>query len=105
MQRLRAQRRAEQIERIEKGRKLAVGYYTFAGHIFRLDAEREAGLALDPHTLASFEGVALRILVDCRNAHRAKHPPCGRCGAQQDNKHHPKCTNCGAEFVGKGKKT
>jgi len=99
-----AKRREQQIDAIEKRRTLAAGYYTFVQHVLRLDAERAVGLTLDPHTLASFEGSALRTLAACRNEHRAKHPTCSRCGTEQDSRFHPKCTGCGAEFAKKGKK-
>lgn len=97
-------RTVEQMERIRAARTLAVGYYSFAGHIFRLDAERSAGLDLDPHSLAHFEGAALRTLAIARAEHRARHPPCGACGTEQESRFHPDCTGCGAKFNRKGAK-
>ena len=94
---------AEQMEAGTRKRTLASGYYSFCMHLFRLDTEREAGLPLDIATLAAFEGEGLRTLAAARAAHRAKHPPCSRCGLEQETRFHPKCTGCGVQFGGKSK--
>ncbi len=95
-------RQEELLAALPGERKLAAGYYRWAFHLLRLDAERNAGIPLNSATLAAVEANGLRTLQLARAEHRAAHPACSRCGAEQEARNHPKCTNCGAEFLRKG---
>jgi hypothetical protein len=96
------ERRQALLDAVAEKRSLTPGYYAFAEHVLGLDAERNAGIPLNAATLAHFEGMALRLLASCRIEHSNKHPRCGRCGVEQENRHHPECTHCGCKFVRRG---
>ena len=83
-------------------RTLSPGYYAWCFHLLRLESEKEAGLQLDPAVLSAFEGAGMRTLVGARADFRAKHPPCSRCGVEQETRFAPECCACGVKFARKG---
>jgi hypothetical protein len=85
-------------------RTLSPGYFRFAEHLLRLDAERSAGIPFHPGDLASFEAEGLVTLCRARSAFEYRHPACGACGARQKNRFGIECNNCGTKFRRKGMK-
>ena len=77
---------------------LSPGYHQFCYHLMQLEAQQKVGIVLDPLTLASYEAMGLLCLSQARTAFEGKHPPCGACGARQDNRFAPECRSCGAKF-------
>lgn len=77
---------------------LSPGYHRYAQHLISLEAEQKAGLLLNPATLPCFEAAGLVVLAQARAAFESKHPPCGACGARQDNPFSVECNACGAKF-------
>ncbi len=83
-------------------RTLSPGYYRFAQHLFYLDAERKAGIAFAPDTLAAFELDGLIALDRARSEFEHKHPACSSCGTRQENRFSPECCGCAVKFRRKG---
>ena len=97
---------AEQQERIERAvprRALSPGYYRWAEHLLRLDAERKAGVGFAPGDLACFEADGLVELDRARGKFERDHPECGACKRRLEFRHQPECSGCGAKFRRKGK--
>ncbi|MDR3723263.1 MAG: hypothetical protein P4K83_02085 [Terracidiphilus sp.] len=84
-------------------RTLSPGYYSFADHLLRLEAEQKAGIALEARDAADFEVAGLLALGSARAAFEANHPECTRCGARQSSRFGVSCHRCGAKFERKGK--
>ena len=82
--------------------KLSPGYHRYAYHLMSLEAEQEAGIALDPRLLAAFEAAGLRCLSRARNAFKSAHPPCNKCGTLQSSRFNGACEGCGVKFQRKG---
>ena len=79
-------------------RTLSPGYYRYAEHLFRLDAEHRAGVGFSANELAAFEASGLVELERARNAFEHRHPACSACGLRQENRFGRECSGCGAKF-------
>jgi hypothetical protein len=79
-------------------RVLSPGYYRWAEHIFRLDAERRAGVGFTAGELAGVEVAGLVALDRARGAFENAHPACSACGLRQENRFGRECPSCGAKF-------
>lgn len=77
---------------------LSPGYHAWAHHLMALEAQGEAGIVLQPETLAATEVDGLVCLKRCRNAFNAKHPPCSACGTRQSTRYQAQCDGCGVKF-------
>ena len=84
-------------------RTLSPGYYRYADHLFRLDAERRAGVGFASAELAAFEADGLVVLDRARHAFEHRHPSCGACGIRQENRFSPECCGCHVKFRRRGK--
>jgi hypothetical protein len=83
-------------------RTLSPGYYSFAEHLLRLEAQKEIGVTFAPERLARYEVSGLVELRAARMAFKAKHPECSTCGARQQNRFGAECHCCGVKFQRKG---
>lgn len=92
----------ERMECQVPGRELSPGYYRWGEHLLRLDAERQAGVALDAGRLSALECDGMVALERARGKFRYDHPACSGCGTQQESRFSPKCGGCGVEFRKKG---
>jgi hypothetical protein len=79
-------------------RVLSPGYFRWAEHLLRLDAEREAGVPLRADDLAAYEVDGLLDIQRVRAEFQRRHPVCGACGERQDNRHQARCNDCGVKF-------
>jgi hypothetical protein len=79
-------------------RTLSPGYYDFAQHLLRLEAQQKAGIGFSAVDLASFEASGLVALGRARGGFESRHPACSACGARQQNRFSVKCVGCGVEF-------
>lgn len=79
-------------------RTLSPGYYRYAEHLLRLDAERRAGIGFTPGSLAGYEADGLVSLDRARGDFERKHPACSACGVRQPNRFSVQCCGCGVEF-------
>jgi hypothetical protein len=82
-------------------RALAWGYYRYAEHLLRIDAQRRAGIAYSLADLAAVEAEGLVALDRARGAFESRHPSCSACGVRQQNRFTPECHACGAKFMRK----
>jgi hypothetical protein len=78
---------------------LSPGYHQFAYHLMQLEAQQKVGVAFNPLQVAAYEAAGLLCLSQARASFEGKHPPCGACGARQDNRFSPECHGCGAKFT------
>jgi hypothetical protein len=83
-------------------RRISPGYFRWAEHLLRLEAEREAGVGFSARDLAAFECDGLVALVRARAEFRNRHPPCSGCGTFQENRFSAQCCGCGVKFRRKG---
>lgn len=84
-------------------RLLSPGYYRWAEHLFRLDAERRAGVGFSAGELAAVEVAGLVELDRARTTFENAHPACSACGLRQENRFGRECPGCGAKFRRKKK--
>ncbi len=81
---------------------LSPGYGRWAAHLLLLERMKNLGIALGD--LLATEVAGLQVIEEARSAHKSKHPPCGACGAAQDNRFQTECVDCGAKFRRRGGK-
>lgn len=87
--------RARMEQRIPR-RVLSPGYYRWAEHLLRIDAERRAGVPLG--ALVAFEADGMVQVDRARAAFEGRHPKCTACGLRQENRFGVECPGCGAKF-------
>ncbi len=81
-------------------RTLSPGYYRWAERMLALEAERKAGVPMDPR-MPAYEAEGLLAAERARNAFNSEHPACGGCGTRQPNRFGVECAHCGAKFARK----
>jgi len=79
-------------------RVLSPGYFRWAEHLLRLDAEREAGIPLDAAKLTAYETDGLLDVKRMRQEFQHRHPACGSCGERLESRLQPECHQCHAKF-------
>jgi hypothetical protein len=79
-------------------RTLSPGYYVFASHLLCLEEEKEVGVGFSSGELTCHEVRGLVALSRARLAFKSRHPPCGTCGAHQQNRFGTECVSCGIKF-------
>jgi len=88
----------ERMECNVPARTLSPGYYQFALHLFQLESELKAGIAVTAAGLADYEAAGLVVLAAARAAFEGRHPACSTCGARQHSRFGAECHACGVKF-------
>lgn len=78
---------------------LSPGYYKQAEYLLWLEKCKNAGLTEAMGGLTMSEADGLLAVADARAEFERNHPPCGMCGARQENPFATSCCKCNTEFV------